>query len=160
MSLMSDMTKELENLIIEIDFDKFPDKYTCNGEDISPRVRFSRIRARSLALFMEARISPEKIFTHWLIWNIGPMPEIPEGIPREAVIRSPMSAVQGTNDFGKIGYNGPCPLQGKGQIYYFNVYGLDILLDIPPGSGIKALREAMHGHMVQYGGEAIATYQR
>jgi Raf kinase inhibitor-like YbhB/YbcL family protein len=157
---MPDSAAELENLIIEIDFDKFPARYTCDGEDVSPRVKFSRIRAKSLALIMEARISPEKMFTHWLIWNIDPMREIPEGIPKEAVLKDPMSAVQGTNDFGKIGYNGPCPLQGKGQIYYFNVYGLDILLNIPSGSGIKALREAMRGHMVQYGGEAIATYQR
>jgi hypothetical protein len=157
---MPENAAELENLIIEIDFDKFPVKYTCDGEDLSPPVRFSRIRAKSLALIMEARISPEKMFTHWLIWNIGPLREIPEGIPGEAVLRAPMSAVQGTNDFGKIGYNGPCPLKGKGQIYYFNVYGLDTLLDIPPGSRIKALREAMRGHMVQYGGEAIATYQR
>ncbi|MGB8821132.1 MAG: YbhB/YbcL family Raf kinase inhibitor-like protein, partial [Methanoregula sp.] len=99
-------------------------------------------------------------FTHWLIWDFESRPTIPEKIPRAAVITEPFTAVQGTNDFGTTGYRGPCPPKGEVHTYYFNVYGLDAILGIPPGSKRDVLEKAMEGHMVQYGGQAIATYSR
>jgi Raf kinase inhibitor-like YbhB/YbcL family protein len=159
------MAKEMtfeENLIISIDFDKSacPKKHTCDGEDISPLIRIDRIHAKYLAIVIDDRIGPSDLFTHWLIWNIEPRGIIPENIPRKAVLTEPFTAVQGTNDFGTIGYRGPCPPRGETHTYYFNVYGLDALLEVPPGADRDALQEAMKGHMVQYGGQAIAVYGR
>lgn len=153
---------ETENLFISIDFDKgdFPRKHTCDGEDISPVIHIDRIHSPYLAIIIDDRIGPSERFTHWLIWDFESRPSIPEKIPLAAVITEPFTAVQGTNDFGTTGYRGPCPHKGEVHTYYFNVYGLDALLGIPPGSKRDVLEKAMKGHMVQYGGQALATYSR
>ena len=150
----------MENLLVDIDFNKgtFPMKYTCDGDDISPGLRIGRIHSEYLAIILEDVIGPTEIFTHWLIWNIRARDSIPENIPRGGVLSEPFPAVQGRNDFGSIGYRGPCPPSAQMHSYYFNAYGLDAPLDIPPGSDRRTLINAMKGHMVQYGNEAIATY--
>ena len=153
---------ENENLFISIDFDKgiFPRKHTCDGEDISPEIQIDRINSPYLSVIIDDWIGPSERFTHWLIWNIESRPTIPENIPKEAVIDKPFAAIQGTNDFGTIGYKGPCPPPGETHTYYFNVYGLDEKLEIPAGSTRDAVEKAMKGHMKQYGGQAIAIYNR
>ena len=103
---------------------------------------------------------PSKRFTHWLIRDIESRPSIPENIPRAAMISEPFAAVRGTNNFGSTGYRGPCPPSGEIHTYCFNVYGLDAKLGIPPVSKRDVLEEAMKRNMVQYGGQAIATYNR
>jgi hypothetical protein len=153
---------ENENLFISIDFDKgiFPKKHTCDGGDISPLIHIDRIHSAYLAVIVDDLIGPSERFTHWLIWNIEPRTVIPENIPKAAEITEPFPAVQGTNDFGTIGYRGPCPPSRETHTYYFNIYGLEGKLRIPPGSTRDVLMEAMKGHMVQYGGQAIAFYSR
>jgi Raf kinase inhibitor-like YbhB/YbcL family protein len=151
-----------ENLLVDIEFNKgtFPVKHTCDGDDRSPAIRIDRIDAKFLAIILDDIFGPSESVTHWLIWNIEPRNSIPENIPKTPEITEPFPAVQGTNDFGQIGYRGPCPPSGVVHTYYFNVYGLDARLEIPAGSDKKTLMAAMKGHMVQYGNEAIATYGR
>ena len=147
-------------LEVALDFASFPAKYTCDGEDISPEVRVGEVEgARSLAVIVEDPDAPLGTFTHWLIWNVEPTRVIPEGVPRAGVVQEPIRAVQGKNDFGRIGYNGPCPPPGRPHRYVFKVYALDTELSLPPGSGRGELEKAMRGHIIRYG-EAIATYQR
>ncbi|MFZ0005907.1 MAG: YbhB/YbcL family Raf kinase inhibitor-like protein [Methanoregula sp.] len=151
-----------ENLFISIDFDKsvFPKKHTCDGEDVSPIIHVDRIHSPYLAVIIDDWIGPEERFTHWLMWDIESQDTIPENIPKTLVINDPFMAVQGTNDFGTIGYRGPCPPPGETHTYYVNVYGLDAKLGIPAGSKREVLERAMKGHMRQYGGQAIAIYNR
>jgi len=75
------------------------------------------------------------------------------------VVSHPVAAVQGRNDQGTIGYMGPCPPQGSTHRYTFKVYGLDTLLDLPPGSTKDGLIAAMRGHVLQYG-DTMAMYSR
>jgi Raf kinase inhibitor-like YbhB/YbcL family protein len=151
----------MENLLISIDFDKgtFPRKHTCDGDDVSPEIRIGRIHAKYLAIIIDDIIGPSESFTHWLIWNIEARDMIPENIPKKPEITDPFRAVQGKNDFGTIGYRGPCPPTAEVHSYYFSVYGYDSLLEIPPGSDKKTLMDATKMRMVQYGNEAIATYR-
>ena len=152
-----------ENLVIGTDFDNqsFPVQHTCDGANISPVIHIDRIHAPYLAIIVEDQIGPDYIFNHWLIWNIPARPEIPADIPRDPVLTKPFSAVQGKNDAGTIGYTGPCPpKKGEVHTYYFNVYGLDAELAVRPGATREQLGKAMEGHMVQYGGQAIAYYER
>ena len=151
-----------ENLFIKVGFDKgdFPKKHTCDGEDISPRIDIDRIHSPFLAIILDDWIGPDERFTHWLMWDIGARSFIPENIPRIAELSEPFPALQGTNNFGTIGYRGPCPPPGQTHTYYFNVYGLDAKLGIPAGSARSVLEKAMKAHTLQYGGQAIATYSR
>lgn len=148
-----------ENIVVKLGFDEFPIKYTCDGENISPKIEISGVKdASSLALIVEDPDAPAGTFTHWIIWDIEPTDIIPEGIPSEHVT-DVLSAVQGMNDSGKLGYKGPCPPSGKPHRYFFKVYALDSKLELSSGSGKKELENAIKDHKIQYG-ETIATYGR
>jgi Raf kinase inhibitor-like YbhB/YbcL family protein len=147
-------------LEVKLEFSEFPRKYTCDGEDVSPKIEISGIGdAKSIAIVVDDPDAPIGTFTHWLIWNIEPVEVIPENIPKKGEITDPLVAVQGRNDFGNVGYNGPCPPPGKPHRYFFKVYALDTKLDILPGSGKSEVERAIEGHVLQYG-ETVATYGR
>ena len=150
----------MENLLVDIDFQNAPYHFNnaLASDDISPRIRIGRIRSEYLAIILEDIFGPSEIVTCWLIWNIRAREIIPEGIPPISVLSSPFHAVQGTNDFGTIGYRGPFHTADEGHTYYFNVYGLDARLDIPPGSDRRTLVNAMKGHLVQYGSGKVPLY--
>src|SRR6266852_3867540 len=101
-----------------------PSKFTCDGADTNPPLRFEGVpaEAKSLALIVDDPDAPGGLFTHWLVWNIDPKTtEIVEN-------SAPVGAVQGTNDFPKKGYGGPCPASGTHR-YYFKVFALAQTLD-------------------------------
>ncbi|MFP3946863.1 MAG: YbhB/YbcL family Raf kinase inhibitor-like protein [Archaeoglobaceae archaeon] len=150
---------DIKKIDVELDFDEFPVKYTCDGVDISPRVKLSGIEdVMSLAMIVDDPDAPIRTFTHWVIWNVSPTQEIPENVPQGDEISQPIKALQGKNNMGKNGYNGPCP-PGETHRYYFKVYGLDTELDLPPGSDRGKLEDAMEDHVIKYG-EAMAAYER
>ncbi len=151
----------MEKIKVILGFSTVPDNNTCEGENISPKIEVQGLDAASkaLAVIVEDPDAPSGAFTHWAAWNIEPMQVIPEGIPRMATITKPISAVQGANNFGQVGYLGPCPPPGRPHKYIFRILGLDKMLDVRPGASRKELEAAMRGHVVQQG-EAVATYGR
>ena len=76
----------------------------------------------------------------------------PKRIVSETVSR------QGKNDFGKIGYGGPCPPGGTHR-YYFKIYALDKVLDSGQGITKKELLKAMEGHILAEG-QLMGRYKR
>jgi Raf kinase inhibitor-like YbhB/YbcL family protein len=149
----------MKKLEVHLGFSEIPEDFTCEGKNISPRIEILGLDAASVAIILDDSDSPSGAFTHWIIWNIEPIEVIPEGIPRNATVESPIVGEQGTNSYGKIGYLGPCPPPGKPHHYVFRVFGLDMMLDLRSGASRKELEEAMKGHMIQQG-EAGATYGR
>ena len=136
-----------------------PVKYTCDGENISPPLRFAQIpsEAQSLVLIVDDPDAPRGTFDHWLVWNLPPdMQELTED--QEFARLSP-SPIQGINGFGKTYYQGPCPPSGKPHRYHFKLYALDHLLSLPEGSSKQQLEKAMQGHILAQA-ELIGTYQR
>jgi Raf kinase inhibitor-like YbhB/YbcL family protein len=149
---------DMQKLDVKLGFDKVPDKFTCNGLDISPKIEIKGLNAASVAIIMEDPDAPSGNFVHWTIWNILPADTIPEAIPKGEIISKPISAVQGKNSADEIGYIGPCPPRGKPHRYFFRVYALDSFLDTKAGASKAELERAMSGHILQKG-EAMATYQ-
>ena len=130
-----------------------PSKFTCDGGDSSPPLQISEIpsSAKSVALVVDDPDAPSGLFTHWIVWNISPQTnEIAEG--------STPKGMQGTNDFGKAGYGGPCPPSGTHR-YYVKIFALDRELDLPPGTKRNQLDAAMKGHVVAQG-ELMGRYSR
>jgi Raf kinase inhibitor-like YbhB/YbcL family protein len=130
-----------------------PSKFTCDGGDTSPPLQMQDIpaAAKSLVLIVDDPDAPSGLFTHWISWNISPQTtSIAEG--------SAPKAVQGTNDFGKSGYGGPCPPSGTHR-YYFKIFALDKELDLPPASKRAQLDAAMKGHVIAQG-ELMGRYAR
>jgi len=138
-----------------------PTKFTCDGEDISPTLKWKGVppKAQSLVLIMDDPDAPGHIspWSHWVMFNI-PATQIglPQALPR--TIRLPNGAVQGVNDFKEHGYRGPCPPNGTHR-YYFHLYALDIRLNLTPNATRDAVLKAMKGHVIAYG-ELVANYSR
>jgi Raf kinase inhibitor-like YbhB/YbcL family protein len=149
----------MRDLEVSLGFGQVPAEHTCDGRNTSPRIEIKGLEARSLALVVEDPDAPLGTFIHWVIWNLEPAEVLPEGIPKDRVVARPVRAIQGTNSFGRIGYDGPCPPRGRPHRYIFNVYGLDSMLELKPGSSRDALERAMSGHILQQG-KAVATYGR
>ncbi len=142
----------MEKLVVTLDFLEFPVRNTCDGENHSPRLRLKGLHAVSVAVMVFNPFEKSCCsFTPWIIWNIPPFSAIPESIPRSGIVTAPIPAVQGMTDYGTIGYTGPCPPHGQMIRYQFRVYGLDIMLEIDPGSDKRQLINAMKGHVIQFG---------
>ena len=129
-----------------------PAKFTCNGTNVSPELKIKDVpnEAKSLVLIVDDPDAPRGLFTHWLAWNIDPKTtQIPE-------TSAPSGAVQGTNDFGKRNYGGPCPPSGTHR-YFFKIFALDTKLNLKPSARRAELDAAVRGHIVGQG-ELMARY--
>lgn len=131
-----------------------PSKFTCDGSDANPTLRFegAPAEAKSLALIVDDPDAPSGLFTHWLVWNIDPKTT---AIDENS---APPNAIQGKNDFGKSGYGGPCPPSGTHR-YFFKVFALDRKLELPAGSKRAQLDAQMRGHIIAQG-ELMGRYSR
>jgi len=138
-----------------------PTKYTCDGDDLSPDLRWSDIppNTKSLALICEDPDAPSGRFTHWVLFDLPPtVTELPEGV--STAERLANGAVQGQNDFGRIGYGGPCPPTNDNEHrYYFRIYALDIELQLQPGARREDVIPAMVGHVLA-AGHLMGKYKR
>jgi Raf kinase inhibitor-like YbhB/YbcL family protein len=137
-----------------------PVEHTCDGADRSPELRWSAPPpgARSLAVFCEDPDAPGKTWVHWVLYDLPPGTTVlPAGVPPDPRIEG--GGIQGTNDFGNLGYGGPCPPRGKAHRYVFHVVALDVRLDLPPGRKLSEVRRAIEGHVLGEG-ELTGIYGR
>lgn len=131
-----------------------PSQFTCDGADRNPALHFAEVRpgAKSLVLIVDDPDAPSGLFTHWLLWNIDPkLTDVSER-------NSPGGAVEGTNDFGKTGYAGPCPPSGTHR-YFFKIFALDRMLDLRSGAKRAELDRAIEGHIIAQG-QLMGRYRR
>jgi Raf kinase inhibitor-like YbhB/YbcL family protein len=125
-----------------------PSPYTCDGRNGSPELDFSGVPggAKSLALICDDPDAPSGLWVHWVIFDLPPSTaKLPESVPTNA--KPPAGGVQGKNDFGKLGYGGPCPPSGTHR-YEFKLYALDSELKLPAGASKAQVVAAMQGHVV------------
>ncbi|MDI6718343.1 MAG: YbhB/YbcL family Raf kinase inhibitor-like protein [Methanomicrobiales archaeon] len=141
----------MEAITVRLGFSIFPAEHTCEGGNLSPQIRLKGLNAPSIAIVAVNPYERGCSFCPWAIWNIPATFLIPAGIPHEPIVESPIRAIQGVNDYGNVGYTGPCPPPGETHRYYFKVYGLDTMLDVAPGSNKHDLLHAMRGHVLQFG---------
>jgi Raf kinase inhibitor-like YbhB/YbcL family protein len=137
-----------------------PREFTADGRDMSPPLKWADPPpgTQSLALVCDDPDAPRGTWTHWVIFNLPVLSrELSEGIPQ--VKDLPNGTRQGTNDFGKLGYNGPSPPPGKPHRYYFRLFALDTLLDLPPETTREQLLKAAEGHTLARG-ELMGTFGR
>lgn len=131
-----------------------PSDHTCDGVDRSPALKWSDVPAgaQSFALIADDPDAPVGTWVHWVLYDL---PADLKGIPEGA---AGIPGQSGMTDFRRPGYGGPCPPQGKHR-YYFKLYALDRLLELPAGATKKELLKAMEGHVLE---EAVlmGTYQR
>ncbi len=125
---------------------KIPRKYGYKNENVNPSLNIEGVPegAKSLALIMDdpdAMKPAGKIWDHWVIWNISPYTKtIQEG-------SVPKDASEGKNDYGELGYGGPNPPDSE-HTYIFELYALDVKLELPEGSTKKELKSSIKGHVM------------
>jgi hypothetical protein len=137
-----------------------PVQYTCDGEDISPPLAWSGIPdgTRSIALINDDPDAPGRVWVHWVIYNIpADSGGLPENVPTDETLDS--GAIQGSNDFRRVGYGGPCPPRGTSHRYFFKLYALDSDLSLDPGATKADVLSTMEGHILGEG-QLMGTYQR
>ena len=158
MTSVSDVKMVLTSTAFE-EGEMIPKKYTCDGSNISPPIRWDSVppQAKSLALIADDPDAPMGTWVHWVIFNIPPsLSGLPESIPPKDSL--PNGSLQGKNDFRNSGYGGPCPPGGTHR-YFFKLYALDIMLQLKPGCTRADLLKAMQGHIVAEG-QLMGRYSR
>jgi Raf kinase inhibitor-like YbhB/YbcL family protein len=137
-----------------------PRKHTGDGSDVSPPLQWSAAPAgvKSFALICDDPDAPRGTWVHWVLFNIpAERTDLPEGQPSRSAL--PTGAVQGKNDFGKLGYGGPAPPPGKAHRYMFKLCALDILLKLPEGATKKQVEDAIKNHILDQA-QLMGTYGR
>jgi Raf kinase inhibitor-like YbhB/YbcL family protein len=152
---MKTETKEIAYKVLKISSEAFrdnemiPPKYTCDGININPPLNIEHLtlEAKCLAIIADDPDAPKGIWVHWVAWNIPFTHHLGENT---------VHGIQGKNDFGKYGYGGPCPPSGIHR-YFFKIYALDTLLDLPGNTGKEELEKAMSNHIIAFG-ELVGLY--
>ena len=135
-------------------------KFTCDGTDVSPELQWTGAPAgtKAFALIADDPDAPAGTWTHWLLYDLPPdATSLAEGTSKQPELAN--GARQGRNDFGKIGYNGPCPPPGKPHRYFFKLYALDGKLNLKPGASKQEVERAIASHTLAKA-EWIGRYKR
>lgn len=140
--------------------EKFPSRYTCEGENISPELSWKEAPAgtKAFALVVHDPDAPwPGGFTHWVLYNIpAEKGHLEPNVPAEEIV--PGAGIQGKNDSAKLGYIGPSPPSGVHR-YFIRLYALDRELALAPGATRDELEAAMKGHILARA-ELMGTYAK
>lgn len=138
-------------------------KYTCEGPNISPPLTWSGVPdgARSLALIVDDPdapdpAAPKMTYVHWVLYNL---PVDSGGLPEGTTSGDmPPGTLEGTNDWQRTGYGGPCPPIGRHR-YFHKLYALDVHLEDLKEPTKNALLAAMEGHVIAQA-QIVGTYRK
>jgi len=161
-SYQQEGNNEMEIRITSSSFEEcgfIPTKYTCDDVDISPPLEWSGIPegTKELALICDDPDAPMGTWVHWVMYNLPPnVQTLPENIPPIKELEN--GTTQGSNDFHKIGYGGPCPPGGTHR-YFFKIYALDTELNLEPGKTKAELLKSIEGHILAEG-QLMGKYKR
>jgi Raf kinase inhibitor-like YbhB/YbcL family protein len=142
------------------DGSQIPARYACSGENFSPPLAWNAPPAKSasLVLIVADPDAPGRTFTHWVLYDLPTDTRtLTEGVPGVGQLWD--GALQGRNDFGEIGYGGPCPPPGSPHHYVFTLYALDAKLNLPAGEKRAQIEAAMRGHILS-SGRLVGLFQR
>ena len=142
---------------------EIPELFTCEGRDLSPALSWTGVpaEAKSLVLIVDDPDAPDPkapkmTWVHWVLYDLpAGTASLPEGVAPKDL---PKGTLEGTNDWKRTGYGGPCPPIGRHR-YFHKLYALDTVL---PDLGTPTkpdLEAAMKGHVIDQA-ELVGTYQK
>jgi Raf kinase inhibitor-like YbhB/YbcL family protein len=142
---------------------EIPTLFTCEGQDLSPALEWTSVpdAAQSLVLIVDDPDAPDPkapkmTWVHWVLYNLPPSTK---GLAQAVSPRDlPAGTRQGTNDWKRTGWGGPCPPVGRHR-YFHKLYALDTLLPdlgAPTKSQVEA---AMKGHVIAEA-QTMGTYEK
>lgn len=134
-----------------------PSQFTCDGADQSPELTWETppAQTKSLVLILESDTPSGAV--HWILYDLPPSSlRLSAAVPIQPFLTT--GGVQAKNDFGDYGYRGPCPPSGTHR-YFFRLYAVDKVLDLPPGATLSEIRGEMQGHLLAEA-ELMGRYSR
>lgn len=140
-----------------------PTEYTAEGENVSPQLSWNGHpnKTHSFVIFVEDPDAPSaknpapKAYVHWVVFNI---PHTVHKLDKAAAIHA-LGGKEGKNGTGNNGYFGPKPPSNSGpHRYFFHVFALDKMLELPTGATKDEVQNAMKHHILAQG-ELIGTYE-
>ncbi len=140
-----------------------PRKYSSEASDVSPPLQWEGAPAgtKCYALICDDPDAPVGTFTHWVLYGIpAGTTALPEGVAKTDSVASLGGVKQGMNDFGRVGWGGPCPPRGHGaHHYHFKLCALDREPDLAPRATKAKLEDLIRGHVLAQA-ELVGTYER
>lgn len=144
--------------------ESIPREYTCEGADVSPPLEWNAVPdgTESLVLIVDDPDAPGQTFTHWVLFNV---PSTETSLPRDLQVDAQFGGAdpaprEGKNDFGDVGYGGPCPPPGDGEHrYFFRLFAVDRTLDLDAGVSKAEVLSAIEDHVLDQA-EVVGTYER
>lgn len=129
--------------------DSIPDRYTyilsgqCGGQNLSPPLSWKGVPTNTQS-FAVIVVDPDGgDWVHWIQFNIPA-----NALELLEAVNGPDVGIKGRNDFGELGYGGPCPPKGTHH-YVFTLYALDTMLSASEGAAKTDLEAAMKGHVLE-----------
>ena len=137
-----------------------PKRFTCEAADVSPALGWTDPPpgTQSFAIIEDDPDAPSGTFVHWLVYDLpASYRRLPEALSGNEQMAG--GGRQGTNDFSRTGYSGPCPPPGRPHRYFIRLYALDSRLGLRPAATRKELESAMQGHILAQA-ELMGRFQR
>jgi len=137
-----------------------PMDHSCDGRDLSPPLSWTGTpeNTKSFALIVDDPDAPAGTWVHWVLYDIpATVRELVQDVPSKNKV--PGVGTQGFNDFGHVGYGGPCPPRGPAHRYVFTLHALDTELGLPARKTKRDVLKAMEGHVLGHA-ELMGRYQR
>jgi len=121
---------------------------TCDGKDMSPEISWSSppAGAKSIVIVIDDPDAPGGTFTHFLVYGISP-----DTHELKAAADLSTTARVGKNDFGAVRYNGPCPPKQEEHLYRFQIFALDVPVNLAEAAPRADVDAAMSGHVLGRG---------
>jgi Raf kinase inhibitor-like YbhB/YbcL family protein len=132
--------------------EEIPERFTCDGKDLSPPLEWSGGPAKAWALVVDDPDAPGGTFIHWVVLDIAP------GTKSVETGEVPAGGMQGVNSSGRASYIGPCPPSGEHR-YRFTLYALDARTGLTENAKLDGALDVIADHATSRGTIA-ATYSR
>lgn len=135
-----------------------PEKYTQSvAAPVSPKLEWTNVPANTVSFVLimhDPDTAPQRKaedILHWMAFNIpGTARELPEGVSAEAKLAD--GTIQAKNFRGAVGYMGPgAPAVGPHHHYTFELFALDIKLELTPDAKRSEVLSAIDGHILGKG---------
>jgi hypothetical protein len=133
---------------------KIPQKYTCDGENLSPPLEFIGVpkNTKSLVLICDDPDAPMGTWIHWVVFNINPRTR---NVAENSV---PQGGIEGVTSFGSKKYGGPCPPSGEHR-YFFKLFALKEKLDLKSDATMSEIEKAIEENLIAQA-ELMGVYER
>jgi phosphatidylethanolamine-binding protein (PEBP) family uncharacterized protein len=134
---------------------KIPVRYTCNGGNVSPSLRWGKVPPGTAQMFLIA-LSLTAGTGGAIRWAVGGIDPAAGGF---AAGQLPAGAIVGRNSEGHVGWAGACPVKGKTQSIIMLVYALRRKLNLAPGFEASSAQRQLSGNTLS-NGVVFGSYQQ